>query len=238
MKNLTIDEFKELITQNTWTHEMSIDSDENFEGIVEGGASIISKFDNLQIVYNLGYEYQVGQPDTLQIKDLLDWPDQPIDVLEFEGFSVDMEMPDLLDLLDELDDGFTTFDKNVFKNEELFNQSSLSDLKIEDINVYIDDGFFNVIFEDEDRRSIRSIQCCLKQDFDAEELTFLEKIDYLNSGFDDGMSYDCNRWAIKLYGRDAVLDFLVEQAEKNGVEIINDLREQSNAIEMEDDFER
>ncbi|WP_168160354.1 hypothetical protein [Oligella sp. HMSC09E12] len=39
MKNLTIDEFKELITQNTWTHEMSIDSNEIFERIVEGGAT-------------------------------------------------------------------------------------------------------------------------------------------------------------------------------------------------------
>ena len=132
MKNLTIDEFKELITQNTWTHEMSIDSSENFEGIVVGGASITSKFDNLQIVYNLGYEYHVSQPDTLQIKALVDWSEHPTPTLEFEGFKVDAEMPDLLDLLDELDDGFITFDKNVFKNEELFNLPLLSDLKIED----------------------------------------------------------------------------------------------------------
>jgi hypothetical protein len=82
-------------------------------------------------------------------------------------------------------------------------------------------GFFFIVYEDG-----RSLQCCLKernQDEDERGVNgpiFLNQIDSDDSGFDDGLSYDCNEWVIKEVGHEATLKIILDAAKKAGIEVV------------------
>jgi hypothetical protein len=78
-------------------------------------------------------------------------------------------------------------------------------------------GFFFVEFDNG-----LSVQCCLKANkrIGGEFCGYANQIEGDNSGFNEGISFDCNAWAIIKYGEDAVLDFLVDAARKKGIEIV------------------
>ena len=95
---------------------------------------------------------------------------------------------------------------------------NLNELAIKNREANLVHGFFFVEFFDG-----RSLQCCLvsKLDNENDDPYFVEQIEADNSGHDEGLSYDCNKWAAdEDGGLEHVELFLIEQARMVGVEIV------------------
>jgi hypothetical protein len=94
-------------------------------------------------------------------------------------------------------------------------------VKIKETGIEMEYGFFFLVYEDG-----RSLQCCLEEKEQKEEdrflngPKFLNQIDSENSGFDDGLSYDCNEWLIEEIGHDETLKIILDAARSDGIEII------------------
>ena len=89
---------------------------------------------------------------------------------------------------------------------------NLNDMNVVNAEANIEYGFFFVEFE-----GGKSLQCCLVHNGEGFEM----KINSKDSGFDQGLSYDCNEWAA---GEDGEIghieDFLLEQAREIGLQIV------------------
>ena len=95
---------------------------------------------------------------------------------------------------------------------------NLNDLVIKNSEANLEHGFFFVEFSNG-----RSLQCCLvsKNNNCDEDYYHVEQIEAGNSGHDEGLSYDCNKWAADEDGSiEHVELFLIEQARKIGIEIV------------------
>lgn len=98
----------------------------------------------------------------------------------------------------------------------------VTDLIIKNAECDTETGFFYIEFEG----TVDTIQCCIEQkeqsneDFYKNGPIFLEKIDSGDSGYNRGNCRDCNEWAFKQYGDDAVLGLLLSEAKKHGIEVL------------------
>jgi hypothetical protein len=98
---------------------------------------------------------------------------------------------------------------------------NLNDLKVTNIESNTEFGFFFVEFSNG-----KSLQCCLKALRQSEEEhfengpIFLNQIEHDNSGFSDGLCADCNEWAVVDGEWGHIIDFLIERARENGVQIV------------------
>ena len=89
---------------------------------------------------------------------------------------------------------------------------NLNELAVLNAEANLEHGFFFVEFE-----GGKSLQCCLVHNGEDYEMN----IDSIDSGFDQGLSYDCNKWAKNEDGEIGhIEEFLFEQAKKSGLEII------------------
>ena len=78
-------------------------------------------------------------------------------------------------------------------------------------------GFFFVEFDNGN-----SVQCCLKANpVEGGEFNgYANQVEIDNNGFGEGLSLDCNEWAINQFGEEEVHDFLIEQAREAGIQIV------------------
>lgn len=96
---------------------------------------------------------------------------------------------------------------------------NLNELTVTNRDQDLETGFFWVEFENG-----KSLQCCLKEQYqDEQEIfengpIFLEQIELDNNGYNDGICLDVNAWAADEDGE--VNDFIIEQARKAGLEIV------------------
>ncbi|EPL16085.1 hypothetical protein [Pseudomonas sp. CF161] len=60
MKVLSVPEFQTLIANKEWSHESSTETLDETDGRVYGLGSVSSKFDGLEITYDEGYSYLLG----------------------------------------------------------------------------------------------------------------------------------------------------------------------------------
>ena len=94
------------------------------------------------------------------------------------------------------------------------NNINLNELKVIDREYNLESGFFWVEFEDGG-----SLQCCLKAKHDG--LGYEAQIDTNNTGFDQGLSWNNNKWASHDDSEcEHIDDFLLEQAQKVGLQLI------------------
>ncbi|MBB1438389.1 hypothetical protein [Shewanella sp. SG41-4] len=97
---------------------------------------------------------------------------------------------------------------------------NLNDLKVINVESNTESGFFHVEFS-----TGNSLQCCLKHlrqsedEFFENGPIFLNQIEHDNSGFDDGLCADCNEWAFVDGEKEHILEFLINRARENGVQI-------------------
>lgn len=95
---------------------------------------------------------------------------------------------------------------------------NINEMKIISRDYDLESGFFWVEFE-----SGRSLQCCLKgiRDEDGQYAGYAEQIEIGNSGFDEGLSWECNELAAGEDGEAGhIEEFLIEQARKAGLQIV------------------
>lgn len=84
-------------------------------------------------------------------------------------------------------------------------------------------GFFWVEFENG-----KSLQCCLKEQYQADgdryasgKSIYLEQVDINDNGFDYGINWDNNQWAVGTDGKaEHIEEFLIEQARQCGLQIV------------------
>lgn len=88
----------------------------------------------------------------------------------------------------------------------------IQDLRVVDSAFDLESGFMWVLFDNE-----KSIQCCLV----SEDGGYIEKIDSSDCGSDEGLSFDCNEWALEEVAEfEEINKILFEEAGKLGVEVI------------------
>ena len=94
---------------------------------------------------------------------------------------------------------------------------NLQNLEIINKDFDLQNGFFWVEFENG-----KILQCCLKSVYDENGLIgFNEQIELDNNGYNDGLCWDANEWAVSEDGDvDHINDFLIEQARSIGLEIV------------------
>lgn len=78
MKTITITEFETLIARNDWQHEQDLEVmayeeresggliDKKFYMHAMGWATKTSRLDEIEIIYNEGFEFDVGDPDSFE----------------------------------------------------------------------------------------------------------------------------------------------------------------------------
>lgn len=104
------------------------------------------------------------------------------------------------------------------------NNINLNDLNVVNREYDLKTGFFWVEFENG-----KSLQCCLVEQYQDEEdryisgkSIYLEQVYINNNGFDDGLSWDNNQWAV---GEDReaehIEEFLINQARQCGLQIVS-----------------
>lgn len=95
--------------------------------------------------------------------------------------------------------------------------TNLNELTVINAECDTTNGFFFVEFTNG-----KSLQCCLKSYRNDEESEhyFLAQIDVDSSGYDDGLCGDCNDWAVIDGEWSHIIDFLIDEARKVGVEIV------------------
>ena len=96
--------------------------------------------------------------------------------------------------------------------------TNLNELAVTKRDYDLESGFFWVEFENGE-----SLQCCLKgiRDEDGDYVGYATQVEIGNSGFDAGLSWDCNQWAAGEDGEVGhIEDFLLEQARKAGLQIV------------------
>ena len=97
--------------------------------------------------------------------------------------------------------------------------TNLNDLNVVNAEASLKYGFFWVEFENG-----KSLQCCLEviYDEDGQYVGYAEQIDANDTGFDEGVCWDCNEWAAGEDGEaEHINDFLIEQARKVGLQIVS-----------------
>lgn len=101
------------------------------------------------------------------------------------------------------------------------NIETLNNLEIETLSA--ENGFFFVEF-----KNGLSLQCCLDEVKQSEEdlyengPVYLDQIQCDNSGFDEGLCWDCNEWAAGDNDEIShINDFLIEKAREIGISIVS-----------------
>lgn len=112
--------------------------------------------------------------------------------------------------------GFVSFYK-IAQKAKLDERNKMKNLKIVNVEQNNECGFFFVEFG-----SGKSVQCCLKANpLEGGEFNgYANQIEVDNNGFGEGLSLECNEWAINKYGEEEVHEFLIEQARKAGIQIV------------------
>lgn len=103
------------------------------------------------------------------------------------------------------------------------NLNELNELNVVNREYNLETGFFWVEFENG-----KSLQCCLVEQHQTDEeryksgrSIYLEQVDINDNGFDYGLSWDNNQWAVGEDGEaEHIEEFLIEQAKQAGLEII------------------
>lgn len=99
--------------------------------------------------------------------------------------------------------------------------NNLSNLTITNREFDLNTGFFWVEFENG-----KSLQCCLKQEFDLDnegnEVNhhYVAEIDESDCGYDEGICAENNEWALDGENDWDVNQFLMEQAREVGLQIV------------------
>lgn len=104
------------------------------------------------------------------------------------------------------------------------NNKTIHDLEIEEIIIDTENGFFAVVFKDDE--NLKTLQCCLENDDSTDEngrtvVRFKKEINEPDSGYDWGICKDVNEWAVEqgLADWTDINTFLCDQAQKAGVTI-------------------